>query len=199
MHLLYFFCVCALCCKKAQHAWGAWQNEWRRHFISLVVRVSDDSLSTNQPSAVSLAPPFRYLNTVLGTPTEGYQKINMVRFTFLVSFTISDNGNGSNFILYCTETYRSVEMRNNAHITCQTFGLIIIFHPKMKMLSFFHTLWNCTSFFSSVEHKCFEECWWPNSLATIIFYFLIKQFGQIMSMFTVVAWLHYRSKAITLT
>ncbi len=197
MHLLYFFCACALWCKKAQHAWGAWQNEWRRHFISLVVRASDDSLSTNQPSAVSLAPPFRYLNTVLVTPTEGYQKIYMVRFTFLVSFTISDNGNGSNCILYCTETYRSVEMRNNAHITCQTFGLIIIFHPKMKMLSFFHTLRNCTSFFPQLNTNVLKNV--GDQTVKPLFFFLIKHFGQIMSMFTVVAWLHYRSKGITLT
>ncbi len=53
---------------------------------------SDDSLSTNSYSALSLAPYFRYRTTVLGTPTEGSQKRGMIGFAIVEPFTASDNG-----------------------------------------------------------------------------------------------------------
>ncbi len=61
----------------------------RRRFIPLVARTSDNPLSTNQHSAVSLAPAFRYRTTVLGTPMEGSKKsgtFTMVETTVGVRF-----------------------------------------------------------------------------------------------------------------
>ncbi len=65
------------------------------HF--LFSSVSDDSLSTNQRSAVSPVPPFRYQTTVLGTPTEGSQKVLRYCFAIFVPFT-----NEPEIIAYCT-------------------------------------------------------------------------------------------------
>ncbi len=67
------------------------------------LRASDDSLSTNERSALNLAPTLMYRTTVLGTPTEGYQISGIVRFAILVPFTASDNGNRHNCVLFCTE------------------------------------------------------------------------------------------------
>ncbi len=61
---------------------------------------SDDSLSTNQRSAVSLVLPFRYRTTVLDTSTEGSQKSLMVWLVIFGPFTTSENGNGNNCVLY---------------------------------------------------------------------------------------------------
>lgn len=43
--------------------------------ILLVTRASNDSLSTNQCSAVSVTPPFWYQYYWLGTPTEGSKTV----------------------------------------------------------------------------------------------------------------------------
>lgn len=64
---------------------------------------SDDSLSTNQYSAVSLAPSFRYRTTVLGTPTEGSQKRGTIGFTIVEPFTASDNGKLKELQYGCTK------------------------------------------------------------------------------------------------
>lgn len=70
--------------------------------ISLVACTSDDSLSTNQQTLVSLVTPFRYQTTVLGSPKEGSQKSGTVRFGILVLFTTYDHGYRNNCVPYCT-------------------------------------------------------------------------------------------------
>jgi len=59
--------------------------------IPLVACASDNSLSTNQSSAVSLAPPFRYQTTKISTLMEGSQNSGKVQSGNLVPFTTSEN------------------------------------------------------------------------------------------------------------
>lgn len=86
--VLCFNCIskkwCLLCCRSPCNA-------------------SDNSLSTSQCSALSLAPPFRYLTTVIGTPIEGSQKV--VRFVLLFwkqLLTIEMEITAYHTVLYCT-------------------------------------------------------------------------------------------------
>lgn len=103
--------------------------------ILLVEGTGDDSLSTNQCFAVSLAPPFRDRTTVLGTPTAGFQKNGTVwHFGTIHNFLQSKRKKN----MYCTVLHHTAlwkqaisSFSNTAAL--RSISLLVYFQPNFDL------------------------------------------------------------------